>query len=70
MGGASLAPEEGTTVPELMDETGMSRPWVYQRLQELATPARSSRSAEAAGAPPTDDISVIVYVYVSARVCT
>jgi S-DNA-T family DNA segregation ATPase FtsK/SpoIIIE len=32
----SLAPPEGITVPELMDETGMSRPWVYQRLQELA----------------------------------
>ena len=32
----SVAPEVGITVPELMDETGMSRPWVYQRLQELA----------------------------------
>jgi hypothetical protein len=32
----SIAPADGTTVPELMDETGMSRPWVYQRLQELA----------------------------------
>ena len=32
----SLAPAEGVTVPELMDETGMSRPWVYQRLQDLA----------------------------------
>jgi S-DNA-T family DNA segregation ATPase FtsK/SpoIIIE len=32
----SCAPEEGITVPELMDETGMSRPWVYQRLQELS----------------------------------
>jgi len=32
----SLAPPEGVTVPELMDQTGMSRPWVYQRLQELA----------------------------------
>jgi S-DNA-T family DNA segregation ATPase FtsK/SpoIIIE len=31
-----LAPPEGVTVPELMDETGMSRPWVYQRLQDLA----------------------------------
>jgi S-DNA-T family DNA segregation ATPase FtsK/SpoIIIE len=31
----SLAPDEGITVPELMSETGMSRPWVYQRLQEL-----------------------------------
>src|ERR1017187_4122389 len=32
----SLAPGEGVTVPELMDETEMSRPWVYQRLQDLA----------------------------------
>jgi S-DNA-T family DNA segregation ATPase FtsK/SpoIIIE len=31
----SIAPDNGITVPELMDETGMSRPWVYQRLQEL-----------------------------------
>jgi hypothetical protein len=31
----SLAPDEGVTVPELIDETGMSRPWVYQRLQDL-----------------------------------
>jgi hypothetical protein len=30
-----LASAEGITVPELMQETGMSRPWVYQRLQEL-----------------------------------
>jgi hypothetical protein len=32
----SLAPDEGVTVPELMDKTSMSRPWVYQRLQDLA----------------------------------
>ena len=32
----SLAPDEGITVPDLMDETGMSRPWIYQRLQDLA----------------------------------
>ena len=32
----SLAPEEGVTVPDLMDATKMSRPWVYQRLRELA----------------------------------
>jgi S-DNA-T family DNA segregation ATPase FtsK/SpoIIIE len=31
----SLAPDEGVTVPELMDQTGMSRPWVYQRLRDL-----------------------------------
>jgi len=29
-----VAPLDGTTVPELMAETGMSRPWVYLRLRE------------------------------------
>ena len=23
-------------MPDLMEETGMSRPWIYQRLQDLA----------------------------------
>jgi hypothetical protein len=32
----SLAPEEGISVPELMSATRMSRPWVYQRLREMA----------------------------------
>ena len=32
----SLAPDEGATVPELMTATGMSRPWIYLRLRELA----------------------------------
>ena len=32
----SLAPDEGTTVAGLMTATGMSRPWVYQRLRALA----------------------------------
>jgi hypothetical protein len=32
----SLAPDEGTTVPDLMATTGMSRPWIYLRLRELA----------------------------------
>lgn len=31
-----LAPDEGTTVPDLMTATGMSRPWIYLRLRELA----------------------------------
>ena len=31
-----LAPMEGTTVPDLMTATGMSRPWIYLRLRELA----------------------------------
>jgi FtsK/SpoIIIE family len=32
----SLAPDDGSTVPDLMDVTGMSRPWIYLRLRELA----------------------------------
>jgi hypothetical protein len=32
----SLAPEDGISVPELMSATLMSRPWVYQRLREMA----------------------------------
>jgi S-DNA-T family DNA segregation ATPase FtsK/SpoIIIE len=32
----SLAPEEGISVPDLIIATQMSRPWVYQRLRELA----------------------------------
>jgi S-DNA-T family DNA segregation ATPase FtsK/SpoIIIE len=31
-----LAPPDGTTVPDLMTATGMSRPWIYLRLRELA----------------------------------
>ena len=31
-----LASPEGVTVPDLVAETGMSRPWVYLRLRELA----------------------------------
>jgi S-DNA-T family DNA segregation ATPase FtsK/SpoIIIE len=31
----SLAPAEGITVPELVEQTGMSRPWIYQRLRDL-----------------------------------
>ncbi len=31
------APEEGVSVPRLMEATGMSRPWVYWRLNQLDT---------------------------------
>jgi hypothetical protein len=31
----SIASDDGTTVPDLMEATGMSRPWVYQRLRDL-----------------------------------
>jgi S-DNA-T family DNA segregation ATPase FtsK/SpoIIIE len=31
-----LAPPDGISVPDLMTVTGMSRPWIYLRLRELA----------------------------------
>jgi S-DNA-T family DNA segregation ATPase FtsK/SpoIIIE len=39
----SLAPAEGVTVPELIDQTDMSRPWIYQRLRDLV---RSGQAAQ------------------------
>jgi hypothetical protein len=36
-----LAPEQGVSVAELMDETGMSRRWVYYRLRALADGGRA-----------------------------
>ena len=35
-----LAPMDGTTVPDLMTATGMSRPWIYLRLRELTDQGR------------------------------
>jgi hypothetical protein len=35
-----ISPAEGVTVPDLMAETAMSRPWVYQRLADLAQRGR------------------------------
>jgi FtsK/SpoIIIE family len=32
----SVAPDEGVSVPDLMTATQMSRPWIYQRLREMA----------------------------------
>jgi DNA segregation ATPase FtsK/SpoIIIE-like protein len=37
----SLAPEEGISVPDLMQATGMGRSWVYYRLQEHAAAGRA-----------------------------
>jgi FtsK/SpoIIIE family len=33
----SLAPDVGVTAPELVEYTGMSRPWIYLRLRDLLT---------------------------------
>jgi S-DNA-T family DNA segregation ATPase FtsK/SpoIIIE len=35
------APDDGLTIPELIDVTGMRRTWVYDRLQTLATAGRA-----------------------------
>jgi S-DNA-T family DNA segregation ATPase FtsK/SpoIIIE len=35
------APDEGLSVPELIDATGMRRTWIYDRLQALATAGRA-----------------------------
>ena len=37
----TLAPSEGSSVPELMTFTGMGRTWVYDRLQDHATGGRA-----------------------------
>jgi S-DNA-T family DNA segregation ATPase FtsK/SpoIIIE len=37
----SQAPDDGLTVPELMDLTGMRRTWIYDRLQEHAAAGRA-----------------------------
>jgi hypothetical protein len=36
----AAAPDDGIPVPHLMLATGMSRPWIYQRLRELADTGR------------------------------
>ena len=41
----SLAPDEGTSVPDLVTETGMSRRWIYYRLRELAAAGRAVQVA-------------------------
>ena len=59
-----IAPPEGTTVPDLMTATGMSRPWIY-------TPTRTRRRRPRDPSQPWTLASrnrphrVIVYVYVS-----
>jgi predicted DNA-binding transcriptional regulator AlpA len=36
----AAAPDEGIPVPHLIQATGMSRPWIYQRLRDLANASR------------------------------
>jgi hypothetical protein len=41
----SHAPAEGMSVPDLMSATRMSRPWVYQRLRDLAGRGQVAKAA-------------------------
>jgi hypothetical protein len=40
-----LAPDTGISMPELVSETGMSRRWIYYRLEELAAVGRAVQVA-------------------------
>ena len=40
-----LAPDSGISIPELVAETGMSRRWIYYRLEELAVAGRAVQVA-------------------------
>ena len=61
---SSLAPHEGTTVPDLMTATGMSRPWIYLRLRDLADARPRDPSQPRSLASRNRRHRVIVYVYV------
>jgi hypothetical protein len=41
MSGPVPRPEAGISVSDLMNETGMSRRWIYYRLRELAAAGRA-----------------------------
>jgi hypothetical protein len=53
----SLAPDDGITVPELMETTGMSRPWIYLRLRELADTGHVIQVSRGRWRAVTDDAS-------------
>jgi FtsK/SpoIIIE family len=53
----SLAPDDGITVPELMEATGMSRPWIYLRLRELADMGQVIQVSRGRWRAVTDDAS-------------
>jgi DNA segregation ATPase FtsK/SpoIIIE-like protein len=50
-----LAPVDGTTVPDLMTATGMSRPWIYLRLRELTDQGRVIQVSRGRWRAVTDD---------------
>ncbi|MFC0041634.1 FtsK/SpoIIIE domain-containing protein [Actinomadura rayongensis] len=51
----STAPDEGCTVPHLVTATGRSRPWIYQRLRELADAGRVTQVSRGHWRSVTDD---------------
>ena len=53
----SLAPDDGITVPELMEAAGMSRPWIYLRLRELADMGQVIQVSRGHWRAVTDDAS-------------
>jgi S-DNA-T family DNA segregation ATPase FtsK/SpoIIIE len=50
-----LAPQDGTTVPDLMTATGMSRPWIYLRLRDLADQSHVIQVSRGRWRAVTDD---------------
>ena len=53
----SLAGEDGISVPDLMDETGMSRRWVYYRLRDLADAGRIIQTRSGNWRTPTRTVT-------------
>jgi S-DNA-T family DNA segregation ATPase FtsK/SpoIIIE len=52
-----VGPEDGSTVPDLMTATGMSRPWIYLRLRELAEQGHVIQVTRGRWRAVTDDAS-------------
>ena len=50
-----LAPQDGTTVPDLMTATSMSRPWIYLRLRDLAEQGQVIQVSRGRWRAVTDD---------------
>ena len=52
----SLAADEGATVPELMDATGMSRPRIYLRLRQLTERGQVTQVSRGRWRAVSDDV--------------
>ncbi len=66
----SLAPDDGTTVPELMTATSMSRPWIYLRLRELAERGQVSQVSRGRRRAANSDNQLLSTSTTHAPVCT